>query len=275
MSEHNIVVPGGTSVRLPTAGKYCDRDIVIAAEGGGDDIMQSIVDRSIVNYNDDKITTIGRYSFNYCTNLESVNIPAATSIENYAFSDCTSLENVSCDLVKKLGPYCFYRDTSIKNLSFPEVITVMTSVFYGCSALTHLHLPKVTSIDSYIIRFVPITHLCFPKLLTVSMSSLRESGLIVLDLPSATSLITSCLHNCTSLKAIILRRTGSICSMNNTNALTGTLIESGTGYVYVPSSLLDSYKSATNWSTYASQFRVLEEYTVDGTITGAFDETKI
>lgn len=35
MSAHNITVEGGTSVRLPTAGKYCDRDIVITATGGG------------------------------------------------------------------------------------------------------------------------------------------------------------------------------------------------------------------------------------------------
>lgn len=33
--SHNIVVPGGTTVRLPTAGKYCDRDIIVTAEGGG------------------------------------------------------------------------------------------------------------------------------------------------------------------------------------------------------------------------------------------------
>lgn len=32
---HNITVDGGTSVRLPTAGKYCDRDIVVTATGGG------------------------------------------------------------------------------------------------------------------------------------------------------------------------------------------------------------------------------------------------
>ena len=32
---HNITVKGGTSVRLPTAGKYCDRDIVVTATGGG------------------------------------------------------------------------------------------------------------------------------------------------------------------------------------------------------------------------------------------------
>ena len=38
MSEHNITVEGGSSVRLKTAGKYCDRDIVVTAEGGSEDL---------------------------------------------------------------------------------------------------------------------------------------------------------------------------------------------------------------------------------------------
>ena len=33
--SHTITVECGTSVRLPTAGKYCDRDIVVTATGGG------------------------------------------------------------------------------------------------------------------------------------------------------------------------------------------------------------------------------------------------
>lgn len=37
MSEHAITVPGGTSIRLATAGKYCDRDIVVTATGGSTD----------------------------------------------------------------------------------------------------------------------------------------------------------------------------------------------------------------------------------------------
>lgn len=36
--SHNITVEGGKSVRLPTAGKYCDRDIIITAEGGAEDL---------------------------------------------------------------------------------------------------------------------------------------------------------------------------------------------------------------------------------------------
>lgn len=33
MSAFNLTVEGGSSVRLPTAGKYCDRDIIVTATG--------------------------------------------------------------------------------------------------------------------------------------------------------------------------------------------------------------------------------------------------
>ena len=48
--------------------------------------------------------------------------------------------------------------------------------------------------------------------------------------------------------------------LEKTSAFKDTPIESGTGYVYVPSALVDSYKSATNWSTYADQIRAIENY---------------
>lgn len=34
MNEHRITVESGSAVRLPTAGKYVDRDIIINATGG-------------------------------------------------------------------------------------------------------------------------------------------------------------------------------------------------------------------------------------------------
>ena len=34
----------------------------------------------------------------------------------------------------------------------------------------------------------------------------------------------------------------------------------GTGYVYVPASLIETYKTATNWSAFANQFRAIEDY---------------
>lgn len=41
---------------------------------------------------------------------------------------------------------------------------------------------------------------------------------------------------------------------------TNTLIASGTGFIYVPDALVESYKTATNWSTYADQILPLSEY---------------
>lgn len=49
----------------------------------------------------------------------------------------------------------------------------------------------------------------------------------------------------------------------------------GNGYIYVPKDLIEAYKTETNWSSYASKYRALEDYTIDGTITGELDTTKI
>ena len=50
--SHNITVEGGKSVRLTTAGKYCDRDIIVTAEGEDldevlteqDDLLKELVE---------------------------------------------------------------------------------------------------------------------------------------------------------------------------------------------------------------------------------------
>lgn len=80
-------------------------------------------------------------------------------------------------------------------------------------------------------------------------------------------------YRCSALTAVIIR-SPAVCTMSDSNAFASTPIKSGTGYIYVPAALVDSYKAETNWSTYAAQFRALEDYTVDGTITGELDPAK-
>lgn len=106
------------------------------------------------------------------------------------------------------------------------------------------------------------------------------------DLPMATSIGSNAFYSCYSLTAVILR-SETLCSILNTNAFTNCYHFLGTvnntynpnglkdGYIYVPAALIDSYKVATNWSNFSTQFRALEDYTVDGTTTGALDESKI
>ena len=105
-------------------------------------------------------------------------------------------------------------------------------------------------------------------------------SLSVVDTPCINVIGQNAFGNCIALTALILR-SSKICTLQSTNALDGSGIRSGTGYIYVPRALLSDddktkdYRRATNWSTVAAQFRALEDYTVDGTITGELDETKI
>jgi hypothetical protein len=85
-------------------------------------------------------------------------------------------------------------------------------------------------------------------------------SIVCISLPLVSSIDASAFNGCSALTTLVLSNTDSVCTLANTNALSGTKIASGTGYIYVPSALMDSYKTATNWSTYAARFRAIEDY---------------
>ncbi len=85
------------------------------------------------------------------------------------------------------------------------------------------------------------------------------TALTVVDVPNVTSIEANALYNCSALDALILGG-DTVVPLSDSNALTGSGIAAGTGYIYVPSALLTSYQAATNWSTYASQFLAREDY---------------
>jgi hypothetical protein len=97
---------------------------------------------------------------------------------------------------------------------------------------------------------------------------------VTADFSKVTTIGTYAFRNCSNLIALILRLTDKIATLSNTNTFNNSAIANGTGYIYVPSALLSDYQAATNWNTYSAQFRVLEDYTIDGTITGALDLNK-
>ena len=176
---------------------------------GDDALVDSIISRTITEFKDNTLITIGGNAFASCANLITVDIPAVTVIESEGFRDCLKLETVN----------------------IPSVTTINGAFYYS---------KKLTTVDA-------------PKL--VSMKGWSSFGYGV-------------------LQTLILRST-SMCTSESADTLIGTPIARGTGYIYVPSALINSYKVATNWSVYASQFRALENYTVDGTTTGELDPNKI
>lgn len=191
-------------------------------------------------------------------------------------------------LEKNITEYCDNSCTAIFNGTFAD-----------CKLLTKVDLPNVTTVGSGVFRgCTTLTSANMPSLTEPGYNGFRESGLVSIKLPSVNKFTTKyCFYACTSLEtidlpsitsiggdspftlctaltALILRNTTQPCMLNVAFGYSNP-IASGTGYIYVPRTLIENYKAATNWSTYAAQFRVLEDYTVDGTVTGELDESKI
>ena len=182
-----------------------------------------------------KVTGVGESAFLNANNFEKIEIPEATQIARTAFQGCTKLAQVSAPNMQRVYVAGFYKCRSLSEIYMPHLVYIESSVCGQCAALSYVELGPLTQ-TLYIYR--------------------------------------EAFNGCTSLTALVIRATQFV-KLENINAFTGTPIESGTGYIYVPSSLISNFQNATNWSTFANQFRALEDYTVDGTTTGEFDRTKI
>lgn len=65
---------------------------------------------------------------------------------------------------------------------------------------------------------------------------------------------------CIRLSAVIIRSSQiPRISMNSGGPFFNSSIASGTGYIYVPDDLVDDYKAAEGWSTYADQIKGISE----------------
>lgn len=240
--SYNIIVDGGSSVRLPTAGKYCDRDIVITATGGGggaENHLDDFLDNTLTAIDSD-VTKIVSYGSHSRTALKTVNLPNCTEIGSYAFRNCTSVTDVNAPLVKNISTYAFY----------------------GCSKLADINMSKATSIGTYAFYKCDLRSVNFPVATGISQNAFfQNENLQRADFGVANKINQAAFGNCSSLVTLILRRTDSICALGvASNGFSGTPIANGTGFVYVPKALIEAYKVATNWVNYASQFRAIEDY---------------
>ena len=265
--------------------------------GGGEEVLNSLIDRSITEIKAN-VASVGDYAFYYCNTLTSVDLPVCISVGDYAFYYCRKLTSADLQACTSVGSYAFNSCNSLTSVDLPVCTSVGSYAFSSCISLTSVDLQACTSVGSY--AFSSCRKLTSADLqVCTSVGSYAFSscyGLTSVDLQACTSVGSSAFNSCNSLTSVdlpvctsvgsyafyycrkltsLILRSESLCSLSNTNAFTTTPIASGTGYIYVPKALIDTYKTATNWVTYANQFRALEDYTVDGTTTGALDESKI
>ena len=151
---------------------------------------------------------------------------------------------ISNDRITYLGMEVFRNYDSLAIADFPNVTSTGVNIFYACYALHTVNLPSLISINSNMFAY----------------SSLLKR----LDFPSVESISGGAFSSCSRLVTLILRKADAVCTLENVSAFSGTPIAKSTGFVYVPDDLVEQYKAATNWSTYASQIKPISE--LEGTV---------
>lgn len=186
----------------------------------------------------DNITKLGEYCFEACTNLSTITLPSN---------------------LKEIGGSAFYGDYNLEcEITMPNSLTkIGSSAFNGSAIKGNIVIPDgVTGMN-------------------IGSGAFCGTNISGVDIPSGiTYLWWMLFYNCKKLTTLILRKSDSALNYG-TSLLDNTPISNKAGYIYVPSILIDSYKTADGWSTYATQFRALEDYTIDGTTTGEFDYSKV
>lgn len=167
-------------------------------------------------------------------------IPAGgTEMEDLLVTRPSTFTEYTNNRVTEIGGYLFYANSNIQNVTFGSVTYIKSAAFWTCNKLKKVVMPMLERTESNIFRQCDeLEMLDFPRLL-----SLNGNGHF-LGSPKFSTLIL---------------RANSVCTLGSTNSFQGTPVESGTGYIYVPDDLVDQYKVATNWVTYAGQIKALSE----------------
>lgn len=95
--------------------------------------------RTVANLENTKITHIADWTFAYCYNLVSINLPKTlVALDDYAFAYCYALEVVQIpDTLKRIGCGCFEFCSSLQVIDVKSVETIEYSAFYKCTALKY------------------------------------------------------------------------------------------------------------------------------------------
>lgn len=125
---------------------------------------------------------------------------------------------------------------TITEYSSDTLTEIGVNAFYYCQSLHTLNCPNVLRITRYGLGHTAIQKIDFSNLQSIYDYAFAESN----------------------LDTLIIRWQG-ICTLKGTTAFNNTPIKNGTGFIYVPDNIVEKYKTATNWATFANQIKPISE----------------
>lgn len=144
--------------------------------------------------------------------------------------------------------------------SNPLVTSVENHAFAYCSRLTGVILLNCTRVSNQAFDTCSaLTTFDVPNTTVIGQYGLRGAAVETLDFSAMERILAYAFSGCTKLTTLILRKTDALATLAAANCFNNTPIASGTGYIYVSNALVDQYKAADNWSTFAAQIKPLSE----------------
>lgn len=213
------------------------------------------------------LTYIGGSAFQYCYDLALTSLPSGFTgkINSYAFYKCKKIALTSLpDGITSIDTNAFSGCPGVVVTNLPDGVTSLgQSAFQGCG-MTHIEGTGVTSIGGTAFTSsstkddAPLEEALFPNLTTMNAafghttSGYACKKLEIVDAGKISTIPANAFANCQMLQTLVLRKTDAICTLANVSAFLYTPLRgynSLTATVYVPSALIETYKTATNWST--------------------------
>lgn len=198
--------------------KYDENGYVTEATIVGDSLPDNCFESMITLYNIFKNVTLS-----FTNELKTIKFRS--------FANCYGLKNIkNYDSVVKIDSNAFYNCQNLLLNSLPSNLTSIEEyAFYGCSKITVSSIPQgVRIIASQSFRDCKaITEMTFEG--------------------DITYIYTYAFYDCTKLTKLSFPNNTSVPTLAKINAFQNCPLET----IEVPSELVDSWKSATNWSNYA------------------------
>ena len=186
---------------------------------------------------DNSASFVASYAFDGSKTIKTVNLPYATTVYQYAFQSCSSLTQVNLPMCASIDGSAFYNCTSLSQISIPMCSYIGNSAFYNCK-FSQVSLPMCSYIGNYAFDFCTrLNQISLPVCSYIGGNAFRWCALL----------------------SIITLGYSNICSLAGSTVFNNTQITSSKGSIYVPASLVDSYKSATNWSYFSTQIFPISE----------------
>lgn len=185
-----------------------------------------------------------------------------------------SFEN---DELTSLKECAFYSDRFVNQVILQNVTQIGENAFYNCKALKTILADKLYNAGRAAFNGSGLTQAVFPKLETIRAQAFAWcASLVKVKCDKATMILDDAFNGCANLETVDILGGSSLSSfsrnpltyfknlvMRDTSKVTATGSLSwmpSTASIYVPDDLVEQYKTATNWSTKASQIKPLSTY---------------